>query len=97
MPMKPATPDSTAPIKKPIATRKPEEVGNQREDDDTDDGDRQILPAQISLRALAHGRGDLLHPRLAGIGRRLPRMSPIRRKQSKVLRQSTITHKAVME
>ena len=68
MPMKPAAPDSTAPIRKPIATKHAEEVPDHHEDRRADDADGRVLPLEIGLRALAHGAGDLLHARVAGIG-----------------------------
>ncbi len=44
-----------------------EEVGQQREDHDADHGDRHVLALQIGLRTFAHGGGDFLHPRIAGV------------------------------
>ena len=88
MPMKPAAPDSTAPIAKPTATSHAEEVGREREDHDADDADRGVLALEIGLRAFAHGGRDLLHPRIAGIRfhHRMP--SPRWRKRSKALRRA---------
>ena len=37
-----------------------------------DDADRGVLAIEIGLRALAHRRRDLLHPRAAGIGTPAP-------------------------
>ena len=45
-----------------------EEIADDHEDHDADDGDRGVLPPQIGLRALVHGRGDLLHLLAAGVG-----------------------------
>ena len=39
------------------------------EDDHADRRDRGVLAPQISLRALAHGARNLLHPRRASVGR----------------------------
>ena len=50
--MKPAAPESTAPITKPIATSRAEQQPEADEDDDADDGDGQVLAAEIGLRAL---------------------------------------------
>ena len=66
MPMKPAAPDSTAPIRKPIADQPAEQIADDQEDHDADDGDGGVLALQIGLRAFAHGGGDLLHPGVAG-------------------------------
>jgi hypothetical protein len=44
-----------------------EEVGEQQEDHDADDGDGGVLAPQIGLRTFAHGGGDFLHPRIAGV------------------------------
>ena len=69
MPMKPAAPESTAPIAKPIATSEAEEIPDDQEDHDPDDADGGVLALEIGLRALAHGGGNLLHPRVAGVRR----------------------------
>ena len=45
-----------------------EEITDDQEDHDADNCDRGVLPPQIGLRALAHRRGYLLHPRAAGVG-----------------------------
>jgi hypothetical protein len=45
-----------------------EEIADHQEDHDTDDADRGVLALEIGLRALAHGGGNLLHARAAGIG-----------------------------
>jgi hypothetical protein len=60
MPMKPATPDSTAPIRKPTANGA-EKNQAEHEDDDADDGDGACTGAQIGLRAFLDGGGDFLH------------------------------------
>ena len=67
MPMKPAAPDRTAPIRKPIATICPEKPEERDEEHDADDGDRQILALEIGLRAFGDRAGDLLHARGAGV------------------------------
>src|SRR6185312_14043933 len=36
---------------------------------DADDADRRVLALEIGLRAFAHGGGNLLHARVAGVGR----------------------------
>ena len=46
-----------------------EEIRKDEEDHDSDHADRGVLALEISLRAFAHGRGDLLHPRAAWISR----------------------------
>ena len=68
MPMKPATPDSTAPIRKPMATG--QESRNPRMTKMTTPTSAmvRVLAAEIGLRALGDGAGDLLHARGAGIG-----------------------------
>ena len=68
MPMKPAAPDSTAPIRKPIADQPAEQTADDDEDHDADDGDGGVLAREIGLRALLDRRGDLLHPALPGVG-----------------------------
>jgi hypothetical protein len=44
-----------------------EENADDQEDHDADDADGGVLPPQIGLRALAHRRGNFLHPGAAGI------------------------------
>ena len=61
MPMKPAAPDRIAPMAKPIATSQRQQKAEADENDDADDADGEVLAAEIGLRALAHGRGNLLH------------------------------------
>ena len=67
MPMKPAAPDSTAPMAKPMATRMPEQIGDDDEQHDADDGDGRVLAAEIGLRAFGDGARDLLHALRAGV------------------------------
>ena len=67
MPMKPAAPDNTAPIGKTDGDEPAQEIADDQENHDADDADRRVLALEIGLRALAHGGGDLLHPRRAGI------------------------------
>ena len=67
MPMKPAAPESTAPIEKPERHQPAEEVREDEKDHDADDADRGVLALEIGLRAFAHRRRDLLHPRVARI------------------------------
>ena len=55
MPMKPAAPESTAPIRKPTATSQPSSRPSDHEDHDADDADGGVLALEIGLRALAHG------------------------------------------
>ena len=88
MPMKPAAPDSTAPIRKPIADlpcrgRRPA----SDEDHDADDGDGRVLALEIGLRAFLDRGGDLLHARIAGVGLH-DRWSPRRRRRSTALRRA---------
>ena len=66
MPMKPAAPESTAPIRKPTADQPAEQQADDHEDDRADDGDGRVLPRQIGLRAFLDGGRDLLHARRAG-------------------------------
>ena len=61
MPMKPAAPDSTAPIRKPIATSQPNSQPTMTKIDRAGDGDGGVLPGEIGLRAFLDGGGDLLH------------------------------------
>jgi hypothetical protein len=67
MPMKPATPDSTAPSRKPIATVMPSRQATQHEQHDADDGDGGVLPLQIGGRALLDRLRDLLHALIARV------------------------------
>ena len=67
MPMKPAMPESTAPIRKPMATSGPSRRPGEHEDDGADDGDGRVLAVEIGLRAFADGGGNLLHLRVAGV------------------------------
>ena len=67
MPMKPAAPDSTAPISEADADRRAEEVGEDDEEHDADDADGDVLAAQIGLGALGDRAGDLLHALGAGV------------------------------
>ena len=79
MPMKPAAPDSTAPIRKPIAASAPSRNQRPSEDDDADDGDGRVLAREIGLRAFGDRGGDLLHFLRAGVRRHhgLDRPNPI--------------------
>ena len=52
MPMKPAAPESTAPIRKPIADQPAEQIADDQEDHDADDADGGVLALEIGLRAL---------------------------------------------
>ena len=63
--------------------KEPEEVGEQREDDDADQADGGVLAPQIGLCALAHGGSDFLHPRITGIGGKNRRRRPDRVGDSK--------------
>ena len=67
MPMKPAAPDRTAPIRKPSATFQTEQQADHDEDHDTDGADRGVLPLEIGLRALRDRACDLLHARTSRI------------------------------
>ena len=69
MPMKPAEPDSTAPIRKPSADQPAEQHADDDEDHGAGDGDGGVLARQIGLRAFLDGGGDLLHARRARIRR----------------------------
>ena len=69
MPMKPAAPESIAPMAKPIATSQDSRNQSRTNTTIADDGDGRVLAAQIGLRALAHRAGNLLHALRAG-GRR---------------------------
>jgi hypothetical protein len=68
MPMKPAAPDSTAPIRKPIAAVMESSHQAEQQHDHADDGDGGVLARQIGLRAFADGGGDFLHACVALIG-----------------------------
>ena len=68
--MKPAAPESTAPIRKPIAAVCRKQPPGEQEDDDADDGDGRVLAGEIGLRTLADGAGDFLHARIALVGRK---------------------------
>ena len=59
-----------------------EEDADDHEDHDADNGDRGVLPPQIGLRALAHGRGNFLHLGAAGIGAPAPNWSPRWRREA---------------
>ena len=67
MPMKPAAPDSTAPIRKPTPTCQPRKQVEDDEEHDADDADGDVLAAQIGLGALGDRAGDLLHALGAGV------------------------------
>ena len=69
MPMKPAAPESTAPMRNPNRHQPAEEVRKNEKDHDADNADRGVLPLEIRLRALAHRGRDLLHPRVARVRR----------------------------
>ena len=96
MPMKPAAPDSTAPITKPMRDLPAQEIADDDEDDDADDPDRRVLALEIGLRALAHRRGDFLHPRAAGVRRhdRLGRPDAV---HDPAAPHRMMIHKAVIE
>ncbi len=66
IPMKPATPDRTAPITKPIVENRSEEKEDDDGHDNADDGDGGVLTLQIGLRAFLNGAGDFLHFFVAG-------------------------------
>ncbi len=68
MPMKPAAPESTAPIRKPIAAVADRSKPGEHENDDADDGDGRVLAGQIGLRALTDVAGDFLHAGVALVG-----------------------------
>ena len=76
MPMKPAAPESTAPISEADRDQPAEEIADDEEDHDADDADGGVLALEIGLRALAHGRRDLLHFGAAGIGASAPTGRP---------------------
>ena len=67
MPMKPAAPERTAPIRKPMATGSPSSQKIRTKSTTPDDGDGDVLAPEVSLRALGDRRGDLLHPLVARI------------------------------
>jgi len=69
MPMKPVMADKDRPDREAGRHKRAEEPAHDEADDDTDDADGRILALQISLRALAHRRRDLLHPGTAGVRR----------------------------
>ena len=68
MPMKPVSAESTAPIRKPIATFQPRsdvhDAGDadQQEHDDGHAGDGRVLALEVGGGALLDGGGDLPHP-----------------------------------
>ena len=64
--MKPAAPESTPPITKPIPVRDVLEDRDQDRERDRDDRDDHVLAVQVGLGALLDGAGDLLHPLVAG-------------------------------
>ena len=88
MPMKPAAPDSTAPIRKPTGDQPAEEEGQQHEDHDADDADRRVLALEIGLRAFVRPRRR--SPACARCRRPLSsrKPSPRWRKRSKALRRA---------
>ena len=53
MPMKPATPDRTAPIRKPIAAVMDKQPPRQKQHDHADNRDGGVLARKICLRTLA--------------------------------------------
>ena len=55
MPMKPAAPDSTAPIGEADRDQPAEQEADNDEDHHADDADGGVLALEIGLRALAHG------------------------------------------
>ena len=57
-----------APTAKPMRDQPAEEIADDEEDHDADGGDGRVLALEISLRALADRRGDLLHLFAAGVG-----------------------------
>ena len=65
--MKPAAPERTAPIGKPIGDREPQEPEIRTKSDHAHDGDRDVLAPEVGLRALGDRRGDLLHPLVARV------------------------------
>jgi hypothetical protein len=78
MPMKPTSPENSAPTRKKIGRRparpcRRREQEQQQEDQDREDGQGAELPRQVGRGALLDGLGDLLHLRraLAG-GQHLP-------------------------
>ena len=66
MPMKPASPDSTAPTANPAAVVQERNSADDDQQDDADDADRRVLTIEIGLRALLDRGGDLLHALVAG-------------------------------
>ena len=68
MPAKPAMPERTAPMRKPMATVSESSHGDDDEDDDADDGDGHVLAAEVGGGAFLDRRGDLLHARRPCIG-----------------------------
>ena len=66
MPTKPVTPDSSAPIRKPIADTGPRKIKHQGDNDHADDGDGAVLASEIGLRAFLNGGGDVAHPLVTG-------------------------------
>ena len=68
MPMKPAAPDRNRADQEADRDGPREKEAQNHEDDDADGGDRDVLAAEIRLRTLGDGAGDLLHAGGAGIG-----------------------------
>ena len=68
IPMKPAAPDNTAPIRKPIATRSPRVSPSTIKTATPTSGDRAILAVEIGSGTDLHGARDLLHPGRPGVG-----------------------------
>ena len=69
MPMKPASAREDGADGEADADQPAEDNADDQEDHDADDADGGVLPPQIGLRALAHRRGNFLHPGAAGIRR----------------------------
>ena len=76
--MKPAAPESTPPMTKPIAGSDVLDQGDQDRQRHRDDRDDQVLAVEVGLGALLDGAGDLLHALVAGreASRRLVMRAP---------------------
>ena len=66
MPMKPAAPDSIAPITNADGAQAAEEEEDDERDDDADDGDRGVLAAEVGGGAFLDGGRHFDHALVAG-------------------------------
>ena len=65
MPMKPAAAEASAADQEADGDLDVLQRDEDDEQDDADDGDRQVLPAKVGVRALLDGAGDVQHALVA--------------------------------